>query len=57
MSPFARPIVGAAGFGRRQGQALAGALRAALTAVLAGRAEAIRRAKRDREGPRSEGAH
>lgn len=50
MSPFALQIVGAAGSGRRQGQALAGALRAALTAILAGTPEAMRRAKGDREG-------
>jgi hypothetical protein len=54
MSPFALQIVGAAGSGRRQGQALAGALRAALTAVLAGTPEAMRRAKGDCEGWRSD---
>lgn len=53
MSPFALLIVDAAGSGRRQGQALTGALRAALTAVLAGTPEAERRAKGDREGWRS----
>jgi hypothetical protein len=46
-------MVDAAGSGRRQGQALTGALRAALTAVLAGTPEAERRAKGDREGWRS----
>ena len=50
MSPFALQIVCAAGSGRRQGQALTGALRAALTAVLAGTPEAMRRAKGDHEG-------
>ncbi len=50
MSPFALQIVDAAGSGRRQGQALAGALRAALTAVLAVTPEAFRRAKGDHEG-------
>ena len=52
MSPFALLIVDAAGSGRRQGQALTGALRAALTAVLAGPPEAEIRAKGDREGRR-----
>ena len=50
MSPFALLIVDAAGSGRRQGQALMGAPRAALTAVLAGTPEAEIRAKGDPEG-------
>ena len=52
-SPFALLMVDAADSGRRQGQALTGALRAALTVVLASPPEAERRAKGDREGWRS----
>ena len=53
MSPFALQIIDAAGENRRQGQALTGALRAALTAALADTPEPIRRAKGDREAVRS----
>ena len=49
MSPFALLIVDAAGSGCRQGQALTGALCAALNAVRAGTPKAEVTAKGDRE--------
>jgi len=50
MSPFALEIIDATGENRRQGQALTGALRAALTAALACAPEPIHKGE---GGPRS----